>query len=76
MIDARPATPKTIDVLSKEIQCEDRDSSTAEKAEVEEGEMVDYSNNTLVTTIGVILWLIIVAANVYVLAALGLGGRT
>ena len=76
MIDSRPVTPNTIDVPSKEIQYEDRDPSTAEKAEVEEGEMVEYSNNTFVTATGVILWLIIVAANVYVITELGLGGQT
>ena len=77
-LNARPAASTIIDVPSKEIQCEDRNPSTAERAEVEveEGELVDYSNNRLVTTIGVILWLIIVAANVYVMVELGLGGQT
>lgn len=43
---------------------------------VEEGkadEFVDYSNSILTTLIGAAIWLIIVAANIYVLVALGLG---
>lgn len=34
---------------------------------------LDYSNNKLVIVIGVLSWLIIVVANVYVIVELGLG---
>ena len=63
-----------------------RDSSTAERAvtvvvevmDSDSGEImkVDYSNNKLVIVIGVVSWLIIVMANVYVIVELGLGGHT
>jgi len=70
------ATLTTTDVPSEELQGRDHDPSTAERAEADEDEMVDYSNNKLVIALGVVLWLIIVAANVYVIVALGLGGQT
>ena len=61
-------------------QSRDRDSSIAERGEVnedeEENEMVDYSNNKFVIAVGVLSWLIIVVANVYVIVELGLGGQT
>ena len=63
-----------------------RDSSTAERAvtvvvevmDSDSGEImkVDYSNNKLVIVVGVVSWLIIVMANVYVIVELGLGGHT
>ena len=63
-----------------------RDSSTAERAvtvvvevmDSDSGEImkVDYSNNKLVIVVGVVSWLIIVIANVYVIVELGLGGHT
>ena len=63
-----------------------RDSSSAERAvtvvvevmDSDSGEMmkVDYSNNKLVIVVGVVSWLIIVMANVYVIVELGLGGHT
>ena len=63
-----------------------RDSSSAERAvtvvvevmDSDSGEImkVDYSNNKLVIVIGVVSWLIIVMANVYVIVELGLGGHT
>jgi metal iron transporter len=57
----------------------DQDSSTAERGAVEvdleEDEMVDYSNNKFVIAIGVFAWLAIVAANVYVIVELGLGNQ-
>ncbi|KAF8817621.1 natural resistance-associated macrophage protein [Phlegmacium glaucopus] len=65
-----------IDVPPEELQCQDQDPSTAERAEMDGDEMVDYSNNKLVIAIGVIFWLIIVAANLYVIVTLGLGGGT
>jgi metal iron transporter len=46
-------------------------TSMTERAEVDE--MVDYSNNKVVVAIGVLSWLIIVAANIYVIVELGLG---
>ena len=63
-----------------------RDSSSAERAvtvvvevmDSDSGEImkVDYSNNKLVIVVGVVSWLIIVMANVYVIVELGLGGHT
>jgi metal iron transporter len=58
----------------------DQDSSTAERGVVEvidsdEDGMVDYSNNKFVIAIGVFAWLVIVAANVYVIVELGLGNQ-
>lgn len=63
-----------------------RDSSGAERAvtvvvevmDSDSNEMmkVDYSNNKLVIVVGVVSWLIIVMANVYVIVELGLGGHT
>jgi metal iron transporter len=80
MIDTPEVTTSTlaaIDVPSEElVQPRDKDSSNAERAEVDEDEMVDYSNNKFVNAIGVVSWLIIVAANVYVIVELGLGGPT
>ena len=63
-------TAADVIVPLEELQCRDQDPSTVERAEVGEDEMVDYSNNKLVVAIGVILWLIIVAANVYALVTL------
>jgi len=76
MVDGTPkATMTTIEVSPEELQRRDnKDSSVVERAEGDE--MVDYSNSKLVIAIGIILWLIIVAANLYVIAALGLGGQT
>ena len=59
-----------------------RDSSSAERAVTvvdsnsDEMMKVDYSNNKLVIVVGVVSWLIIVMANVYVIVELGLGGHT
>ena len=60
-----------------------QDSSSAERAVVtasddldDDSEMVDYSNNKVVIGIGIVSWLIIVVANVYVIVQLGLGGQT
>lgn len=39
----------------------------------EQGELVDYSNNKLTITVGVVIWLVVVAANVYVIVELALG---
>jgi len=60
------------------VQPQAQDSSTAERAAVPVvvDEMVDYSNNKLVIVIGVLSWLLIVVANVYVIVELGLGGQT
>lgn len=69
-------TLTTVNVSSEEPQHRDQDPSTAERAEVNEDEMVDYSNNKLVVAIGIISWLIIVATNVYAIVELGLGGQT
>ncbi|KAF9564934.1 natural resistance-associated macrophage protein [Agrocybe pediades] len=38
-----------------------------------EGELVDYSNNKLTIAIGVIIWLVIVAANLYAIVELAIG---
>jgi hypothetical protein len=58
------------------VQPQAQDSSTAETAVVMD-EMVSYSNNNLklVIVIGVLSWLIIVVANVYVIVELRLGGQ-
>jgi len=37
---------------------------------------VSYSNNLLVTLLAFAIWLVIVAANVYVIVTLGKGGET
>ena len=73
-----------VDVPSEELQQpRDQDLSIAEIGrgrEVNEDgddlEMVNYGNNKLVIAIGVLSWLIIVAANVYVIVELGLGSQT
>ena len=89
--DATPeVTVTVIDVPLEEpvLQPEPRvrvhqDSSSAERAVVtasddldDDSEMVDYSNNKVVIGIGIVSWLIIVVANVYVIVQLGLGGQT
>ena len=79
----------TVDVPPEELeqqQQENRDqlegSSIAERGEVngdddgDEVVMVDYSNNKFVIAVGVFSWLMIVAANVYVIVELGLGSQT
>lgn len=38
----------------------------------EEDEIVDYSNNKVAIAIGAVIWLVVVAANVYVLVDLGM----
>lgn len=38
-----------------------------------QGELVDYSNNKLTIAVGVLIWLVVVAANMYVIVELGLG---
>ncbi|KAG2022460.1 hypothetical protein CC2G_000207 [Coprinopsis cinerea AmutBmut pab1-1] len=48
------------------------DAGTAESAD--DYEMVDYSNNKLTIAVGVAIWLLVVAANVYVLIDLARGG--
>lgn len=62
-----------MDIPPEELQHRDQDPCTVESGEVDEDEMVDYSNNKFVVVIGVILWLIIVVANIYVIVELGLG---
>ena len=81
--DTPPQLEVTVTAVDpEELLAQPRDhqdaSSIAERAEVvvDEDEMVDYSNNKLVTVIGVLSWLIIVAANVYVIVELGIGGGT
>ena len=89
--DATPeVTVTVIDVPLEEpvLQPEPRvqDLSSAERAVVTavmdgpdddlDDEMVDYSNNKVVIGIGIVSWLIIVVANVYVIVQLGLGGQT
>lgn len=64
----------TLTATITNVSPDNKDSSAVERAEGHE--MVDYSNNKVVIAIGVFLWLIIVAANLYVIAALGLGGQT
>ena len=39
----------------------------------DQGEWVDYSNNKLTIAVGVMIWLVVVAANMYVIVELGLG---
>jgi metal iron transporter len=77
VIDTPKDTLAAIDLPSEElVQPRDQDPSIVERAEVNEDEMVDYSNNKFVIAIGVLSWLIIVAANLYVIVELGLGGPT
>ena len=77
MIDTPKDTLAAIDLPSEELgQPRDQDPSNVERVEVNEDEMVNYSNNKFVVAIGVLSWLIIVAANVYVIVELGLGGPT
>ncbi|KIM38137.1 hypothetical protein M413DRAFT_447908 [Hebeloma cylindrosporum] len=46
----------------------------AEKAgDGEQGELVDYSNNMLTNVVGAVMWLAVVAANVYVIVELAMG---
>ena len=76
IVDTPEVTLTAIDVSPEGlvVQRRDQDSSSVERAEVDE--MVDYSNNKFVIAIGVLSWLIIVVANVYVIVELGLGGQT
>ena len=77
-------TLSAVDVPPEELQRHrDRDSSIAEISrgrelteDDDDSEMVYYGNNKLVIAIGVLSWLIIVAANVYVIVELGLGSQT
>ena len=50
-------------------------NSTLERGESNE-EWVDYSNNKLTIGVGAAIWLLVVAANVYVLIDLARGGAT
>ena len=53
------------------------DSSSVNLENGEAGvEMVDYSNNKFAIAVGSAIWLVIVAANVYVLVDLAMGGET
>ena len=74
--EVTPTVPPAEGLVVVQQQPRDRDSSIAERGEVneEENEMVDYSNNRFFIAIGFCSWLIIVAANVYVIVELGLGG--
>lgn len=47
------------------------DETAAERGEPKE-ETVDYSNNKLTIGLGIVIWLVIVAANVYALVELGI----
>ena len=62
--------PRTISVVdsdkSREELADDVDLETTM-------ETVDFSNNKIVMILGWLLWLIIVAANVYAIVSLGLG---
>ncbi|KAF8893712.1 natural resistance-associated macrophage protein-domain-containing protein [Gymnopilus junonius] len=46
---------------------------TEQSEESQEEELVDYSNNKLTIALGMVIWLVIAAANVYVIVELGLG---
>jgi len=70
-----PGVPLTVPP-EELVRSGDRDSSIAERAEVNGDEMVDYSNHKFFIAVGILSWLIIVAANVYVIVELGLGGQT
>lgn len=48
-----------------------RDANAVESAN--EDEVVDYSNNKLTILVGAVIWLIVVAANMYVIVELALG---
>ena len=74
-----PPSPPGELLQQQQLEPRDRDSSIAERAEVVTVvvvPVVDYSNNKFVIAVGFLSWLIIVAANVYVIVELGLGGRT
>ena len=63
----------TLTAMDVPPELQHQDASMVERAEVNADEMVDYSNNKVIVTIGVLSWLIIVAANIYVIVELGLG---
>lgn len=59
--------PSDEKVSSESINCDNLESA-------EEDEVVDYSNNKLTIAVGAAIWLVVVAANVYVLVDLARGG--
>jgi metal iron transporter len=46
------------------------DESIVEEAD---DEIVDFSSGRVMTTIGAVIWLVVVAANLYVIVSLGMG---
>jgi len=46
---------------------------TEKSGDCDQEEIVDYSNNKLTIAVGVAIWLLVVAANVYVLVELAMG---
>ena len=59
----------TPNIESKEMT----DGSNSAEVGAQDEEVVDYSNNKVTTSIGAVIWLIIVGANVYALVELGIG---
>jgi len=69
--DAVPGGDDTLIAVELPPALRDRDLVEVEKlGDGEQGEMVDYSNNKLTIAVGVAIWLLVVAANVYVLVEL------
>lgn len=71
---SRRSRPRT-NVHLPETSLVDATQPSLENGEVD-GEWVDFSNSKFTSTVGLIIWLVIVAANVYVLVNIGNGGGT
>ncbi|KAJ2918245.1 hypothetical protein MD484_g2177, partial [Candolleomyces efflorescens] len=71
-----PTSAQTFD-NKKAVDLMSSSASTSAPLNLEDGEdgdeIVDYSNNKLTIVVGVVIWLIVVGANVYALVDLGLG---
>ncbi|KAF8971905.1 natural resistance-associated macrophage protein-domain-containing protein [Flammula alnicola] len=65
---AVPATPTVVELPQA---LRNRDTGAVERADTDQ--VVDYSNGKLSIGVGVVIWLVIVTANMYVIVELGLG---
>lgn len=65
-----------LNTISQEEECSDQSPSKTEIDGMEscnpQEEIVSYNNNKITTAIGWVIWLVIVAANVYAVVELGI----
>ncbi|KAJ3500964.1 hypothetical protein NLJ89_g9555 [Agrocybe chaxingu] len=64
------ALPATVDSKGGDVAAP---GTPRDAEEADGGEWVDYSNNKLTIVVGGLIWLVVVAANVYAIVELGMG---